>query len=70
MAYRQAGRERGENVIDVDNDSKQIEDAVRKQISHGQYISKHIYGDGRAGEKIAEILAGLGKIDIQKRITY
>lgn len=70
IGTRQAGRERGENVIDVDNDSKQILDAVKKQISHGQYISKHIYGDGRAGEKISDILAGLGKIDVQKRITY
>jgi len=29
-----------------------------------------IYGDGQAGRKIVEILAGLGSINIQKRITY
>lgn len=70
IGTRQAGRERGENVIDVDNDSGQIVNAVRSQIKHGPYLSKHIYGDGNAGEKIADILANIGEVDVQKRITY
>jgi len=31
---------------------------------------RDIYGDGTAGLKIAEILAGLGHVEVQKRITY
>lgn len=70
IGSRQEGRERGENVIDVDNDSKQIIDAVKKQIEHGRYESQHIYGDGHAGERIADVLAKLTDINVQKRITY
>lgn len=70
IGTRQAGRERGENVIDVDNDSKQIVEAVKKQIAHGKYNSNHIYGDGSAGRKIADILANIDKVNVQKRITY
>lgn len=70
IGTRQAGRERGENVIDVDNDSKQIVEAVKKQIAHGKYSSNHIYGDGSAGRKIADILANIDKVNVQKRITY
>lgn len=70
IGTRQSGRERGENVIDVDNNSEQIVNAVQKQILHKKYISRHIYGDGHAGEKIAEILGNIGNIDVQKRITY
>jgi len=29
-----------------------------------------IYGDGCSGERIAQVLASLGEIDVQKRITY
>ncbi len=70
IGTRQAGRERGENVIDVDNNSEQIIEAVRKQIEHGMYKTKHIYGDGEAGKRIAEILAAMGHVEIQKRIAY
>lgn len=70
IGTRQAGRERGDNVIDVDNDSKQIVEAVKKQIAHGKYSSNHIYGDGSAGRKIADILANIDKVNVQKRITY
>lgn len=70
IGTRQAGRERGENVIDVGNDRRQIVKAVKQQIAHGRYQSKHIYGNGSAGEKIADILAGIGRVEVQKRITY
>lgn len=70
IGTRQEGRERGKNVIDVDNKSEQIIEAVKKQIMHGRYGSEHIYGDGRAGERIAEILASIDRVSVQKRITY
>ena len=70
IGTRQTGRERGDNVLDVDSDSAQIVDAVKRQIMHGRYPSKHIYGNGRAGEKIVEILEKMDDVDVQKRITY
>lgn len=69
IGTRQIGRERGENILDVDHDRDQIVAAVRKQIQHGQYPSEPIYGDGNAGMRIAEILATV-ELDIHKRMTY
>ena len=69
IGTRQAGRERGSNVIDVACDSKRIEAAIKQQIQHGKYLSEPIYGDGTAGEKIAQILYET-EVEVQKRITY
>lgn len=69
IGSRQAGRERGENVIDVGHDRREIADAIRKQVSHGPYPSRHIYGDGRAGSRIADILAN-GQLRVQKQLLY
>ncbi len=69
IGTRQAGRERGRNVIDTDYDREQIVEAVRKQLANGRYPSEPIYGDGHAGERIAAILA-TAEFSIQKRITY
>ncbi|WP_375571415.1 UDP-N-acetylglucosamine 2-epimerase [Ahrensia marina] len=65
IGSRQKGRERAHNVIDVGYDRAGIEQAVRKQIAHGHYQTDMLYGDGRAGPRIAEILAN-AKISIQK----
>lgn len=69
IGTRQEGRERGSNVIDVKCDRTNIENAIRKQIEHGKYKSEAIYGDGTAGEKIADILSKV-EVKIQKKITY
>jgi UDP-hydrolysing UDP-N-acetyl-D-glucosamine 2-epimerase len=66
---RQAGRERGANVVNVPHDLDAILTAVREQISRGRYPSEHIYGDGRAGERIAEVLAS-APLTIEKRLWY
>ncbi len=70
VGSRQSGRERGHNVIDVACEREVIRDAVERQINHGFYASDPVYGDGHAGRRIADILAGLGDINVQKRITY
>ena len=69
VGTRQIGRQRGPNVIDVDYDREQIVDAIRKQLAHGPYPSSPIYGDGHAGERIADILA-TAEISIHKRMMY
>ena len=69
IGTRQAGRERGRNVIDVDYDREQIVGAVERQLRHGRYPSEHIYGDGHASERIADILAKT-TVRIQKRMMF
>jgi UDP-hydrolysing UDP-N-acetyl-D-glucosamine 2-epimerase len=66
---RQDGRDRGSNVVDVDYDSAAIADATRTQMANGRYEMEPIYGDGHAGERIADVLATT-TISIHKRITY
>ncbi|HZL59483.1 MAG TPA: UDP-N-acetylglucosamine 2-epimerase [Stellaceae bacterium] len=70
VGSRQTARERGSNVIDVGHGETEIADAIEAQRKHGRYAMEDIYGDGSAGKQIAEILAGLGPVEIQKRITY
>jgi UDP-hydrolysing UDP-N-acetyl-D-glucosamine 2-epimerase len=69
IGTRQQGRERGHNIIDVGYDAAAIERAVRVQIQHGKYDRNTLFGDGRAGARIAEILAD-GEFRIQKRLHY
>ncbi len=66
---RQSGRERGGNVIDVPCKAAEIEQAARKQLAHGQYKSEHIYGDGKAGARIADLLAS-SDLRVEKQIAY
>jgi UDP-hydrolysing UDP-N-acetyl-D-glucosamine 2-epimerase len=72
IGTRQIGRERGENIIDVDYDRDQILEAIKKQLKNGKYEPNYIYGDGKAGERIGKILTeiDLDKIPVQKRICY
>lgn len=70
IGTRQAGRERGPNVIDVGYGQEEIAAAIAKQLRHGRYPMTDTYGDGRAGERIADTLAKLGPIEVQKLITY
>ena len=69
VGSRQTGRQRGHNVLDVNPDRDSINDGLQRQIAHGRYAMDDIYGDGRAGERIAAILA-TEEVDVQKRITY
>jgi UDP-hydrolysing UDP-N-acetyl-D-glucosamine 2-epimerase len=56
---RQAGRQRGPNVVDVGYCRWEIASAIRHQLSHGPYPSDHLYGDGKSGRRIANHLAEL-----------
>ena len=69
IGTRQASRERAANCINVPYHHEEIEGAMRKQISNGRYPSSAMYGDGKAGERIAGILADVN-ITIQKRLMY
>lgn len=69
IGSRQRVRDRGANVIDVEHDREMIRNAINRQADHGHYISEPIYGDGRAGVRIADILSR-ERVNIQKTITY
>jgi UDP-hydrolysing UDP-N-acetyl-D-glucosamine 2-epimerase len=69
IGSRQDGRERGPNVVDVPCDRAAIVDAVRRQVARGPYAPAHIYGDGTAGVRIADVLART-PLHVQKRIQY
>jgi UDP-hydrolysing UDP-N-acetyl-D-glucosamine 2-epimerase len=66
---RQEGRERAENVLHVEHDADAIRTAVESQMQRGRYPSSTLYGDGRAGERIAAILA-TAELTIEKRLHY
>lgn len=69
IGSRQAGRERGRNVLDVGYDRHEIAAAIRHQTRNGRYSPDPLYGDGRAGEKIAQLLAEV-PLQIEKKLTY
>jgi len=69
IGSRQDRRQRGSNVIDVRHDRAAIAAAIRRQIDHGSYPSEPIYGDGKAGGRIADVLAACD-LRVGKRITY
>jgi len=43
--------------LEVDYDKNKIVAAIKMQVNHGRYPTSHLYGDGHAGERIAQILA-------------
>jgi UDP-hydrolysing UDP-N-acetyl-D-glucosamine 2-epimerase len=69
IGSRQQGRERGPNVIDVNYSAEDIRKAIEHQILQGRYPQNHLYGDGHAGARIAEILATC-VVEIQKKLFY
>ena len=69
IGTRQSGRERGSNVLDVSYDRNEIAGAIRHHLHNGSYPRDAIYGDGDAGNKIANLLAQV-PLTIEKRLTY
>ena len=57
IGNRQFGRERGNNVVDCAHEATEIISSIQKQISRTDINQDFLYGDGHAGEKIANILA-------------
>jgi UDP-hydrolysing UDP-N-acetyl-D-glucosamine 2-epimerase len=66
---RQEGRDRGPNVIDVGYEREAIIEAVKTQMNNGRYPCNTLYGDGHAGERIANLLTQV-QLKVEKRIVY
>ena len=69
IGSRQEGRERGLNVVDVGYDREEIGAGIEKQMTRDRFDSDLLYGDGKAGERIAELLA-TSELRVEKRLTY
>jgi UDP-hydrolysing UDP-N-acetyl-D-glucosamine 2-epimerase len=69
IGTRQVGRERGRNVLDAAYDRTAIAAAIRTHLRNGKCPSDPVYGDGRAGHRIAALLAEQPLL-VEKRLTY
>lgn len=69
IGSRQGGRERGQNIIDVDYNKDEIKAAIHKQILHGRYDNDLIYGSGESGVMIADVLSK-AEFTFDKKISY
>jgi UDP-hydrolysing UDP-N-acetyl-D-glucosamine 2-epimerase len=59
IGSRQKDRERAFNIIDTGFDSISIYEAIVRQLKHGTYQSSELYGDGKSGVRIAELIKAL-----------
>lgn len=69
IGTRQHNRERGPNVIDAGYDPSAIKEAVAEQMDRGHYESSTLYGDGKAGVRIAQLLSEV-PLSFQKQLMY
>ena len=69
IGTRQKMRMRSGNVLDVGYNSGEILQGIKKQIANSAYSSDMMYGDGKAGDRIAKILAEVDP-PVQKSICY
>jgi UDP-hydrolysing UDP-N-acetyl-D-glucosamine 2-epimerase len=69
IGSRQHRRERGPNVIDVGYNSAEIVEAIVAQVDHGPYPNSTLYGDGKAGLRVAELLTSV-PLTSSKQLSY
>jgi UDP-hydrolysing UDP-N-acetyl-D-glucosamine 2-epimerase len=69
IGSRQNKRKQHENVVNVGCSAGEIQAAVIKQLARKKYQRSDLYGNGKSGEKIADILFAV-KPEIQKTISY
>lgn len=69
VGIRQRMRERAENVIDVGQVAADMVAAIEYQVNHGPYPASTLYGDGKAGVRIAELLI-TAPLTFDKHLIY
>lgn len=70
IGTRQNRRLRGFNVIDVDANLDNLNEAIISQLNKIKFDSDHCYGDGNAAGKMAAIIPEIDLTNTQKTITY
>ena len=66
IGTRQENRERGNNVIDTNNQEKNIYTAILKQIKNKKIRANNIYGNGTSSKKILNIIKNIS-LEINKK---
>lgn len=69
VGTRQHQRECADNVVFTSSEAVDIAEALRAQMAHGRYCPSHLFGDGTAGRRIAEVLATVDP-PVQKRLHF
>ena len=70
IGNRQRNREKGQNIINVKNNGKEIYSAIKRQLKKKKrYKKEKIFGDGKTANRIVKILLKT-KIDINKTLNY
>jgi UDP-hydrolysing UDP-N-acetyl-D-glucosamine 2-epimerase len=69
IGSRQNRRDRGRNVTDVGYDRGEIAAAIKNMWNQRDRPRDLVYGDGQAGQRIADVLA-TAPLTIQKMLTY
>lgn len=69
IGTRQNKRERATNVLDVSHAKDNIAQAIRTQLEHGRYPSSQLYGDGKSGDRIAELMSKV-PLRFHKTLSY
>jgi UDP-hydrolysing UDP-N-acetyl-D-glucosamine 2-epimerase len=69
IGSRQAGRDRGRNVLDASYNRREIGAALQRHLSNGRYPTDPLYGDGHAGPRIAQCLTE-SALNIDKKLAY
>lgn len=70
IGKRQNGREKAKNVIQVKHHVGEILSAIKYQIKKKKYKKSYLYGDGKSGKKITNIILKLNIKNTQKRLYY
>ena len=69
IGSRQRGRDHALNVIHTPYDNQAITKAINAQLTNGHYDGSQLFGDGGAGNRIAEHIASV-ELTTDKRIAY
>lgn len=69
IGTRQNRRDRAGNVVDIAYNQSDIVSAIEKQMESGSRVSSHLYGNGNAGTRIADLLRTVD-LRFHKTITY
>ncbi len=69
IGNRQQRRLRGENVTDVDYNRSEILNGIKQLGDNVRYKRSNLYGDGKSGKRIANILASV-ELRSSKTISY
>jgi GDP/UDP-N,N'-diacetylbacillosamine 2-epimerase (hydrolysing) len=59
VGNRQRSRERNRNTVDCASDRAAIAAALAQSLAHGRYPASNVYGDGKSGARITQLLATL-----------